>query len=521
MKDRILLCIFLFYLFSGSAFASTSCPSGPTGESSLTTALADPAPSACGAITGPDAVTTNSAAQYAFEGQGPVTWCVTGAGVSINSNGLVTIDNTACGSFIVSATDSCGETSKDVRVTNAGGWVLIKSCANSGSCPSTCWAASATCVYSEQYLYATVYCQHPTSCSGANCQAPLACPNYGGSWCPGEPNPPKEANYLLCLVWSSWKYEWRCPGGSEVKTVCVGGCDRTLQYVSGNGQVGDICETLKEPFGVRIPNACDDVSVNWQVTGSPQGGGGNISQSLTIKEGADMLSSAYLRLGSLPGDYLTEASCPECSDGSPQVFTAKAKCPPVPEYRQYDYPDEAYDTWCKYDDPKTKETTTVNKTCGYDDKDNLKEGYAQYKIKAKGCALTSMAMVAKRYYNSNPTPDIWNAFMTASGGYDKGDVNWHALTNTDLQLETALYKKSETPLSNSIMDTYLAKCMPVIVKVINPNTGSWHWIVVTQKLGGGDYLIQDPGYSGRLLLSAYGNKIYAIQVYGNKIGGCQ
>ena len=228
VKWLFILSAILFSL--DTAFASTSCPSGPTGESPL----ADPALSACGAITGPDEVSKPGSYQFALtNAAGDVRWCVTGAGVSINSNGLVTIDNTACGSFTVSATDSCGETSKDVRVTDAGAWVFsygigttqVGDCVACGgyggckpygiNCPCT-----SECIQGR-YKVNISHIVYKSGCVKTPCPPiPCGCCN-GTATCggctPGDrpPTPPG-----VCGATGS-VYEWKCSGGNEVKTVCA------------------------------------------------------------------------------------------------------------------------------------------------------------------------------------------------------------------------------------------------------------------------------------------------------------
>lgn len=75
-------------------------------------------------ISGSDAVTRPGGYQYsASGGLQPYTWNVSGTGASIDDSGFLTLDESACGSFTVTVTDSCGmSASIDARVTNAGSW---------------------------------------------------------------------------------------------------------------------------------------------------------------------------------------------------------------------------------------------------------------------------------------------------------------------------------------------------------------------------------------------------------------
>jgi len=312
------------------------------------------------------------------------------------------------------------------------------------------------------------------------------------------------------------------------------GCGKILQYYSGSGQEGLICETLKEPFTVKATDTSGNpeagIGIGWQIAAEPQGAGASVTPTNSATS-SDGLASSTLKLGSLPGDYTVNATCSECTEGSPQTFTATAKCPDVPQYYQDDYSDP-YDDWCKYTyyDAVTKKTVTQNTTCQYDN-GNLLSGYTQYTIADKGCALSSMAMVMARYgYGNSASPAEWNEFLKAIGGYfPSGDVKWDVTPIINSQFTTDLYKKSandDTSLSNSLMDDYLSKCMPVIVKVKNwykKKDGTlawrWHWVVVTGSSG--SYAINDPGYKDRKNLSDYKNEIYAIQVYQYNNGGCQ
>ncbi|MBI4822990.1 MAG: hypothetical protein HY805_02015 [Nitrospirae bacterium] len=80
-------------------------------------------------ISGSDEVTKSETYQYSIANAvGDVRWCVEGVGVGIDAGGLVTLGGDACGAFSVSADDSYGTVSKDVRVTDAGKWQAIESC---------------------------------------------------------------------------------------------------------------------------------------------------------------------------------------------------------------------------------------------------------------------------------------------------------------------------------------------------------------------------------------------------------
>lgn len=332
------------------------------------------------------------------------------------------------------------------------------------------------------------------------------------------------------------------------------GCDKILKYVSGSGQEDYICKTLQNPFVVSVSGATQsNVGVNWQITELPSGSNASIVGEATTFADSEITSSAYLKLGNLPGSYNAEARCSECTSGSPQKFTAAAKCPEVPKYYQggtSSWAKDPYDKWCKYTDPKTKETE--NKICDYDENGNLKTGYEHHTIGVKGCALASVAMVMKWYeYELGGKfidPVSLNGLMNdAENGYINGGFNFDKVkdvTSPDLLAYKKDSKDVNTTISKALMDEYLKKCIPVIVRVKNWKfkskkwVYSWHYLVVTKK-DSNDYLINDPGYSTRTTLSFYEKEyieckdckggykneykegIYAIRVLHNKKGACE
>ena len=260
------------------------------------------------------------------------------------------------------------------------------------------------------------------------------------------------------------------------------------------------------------------IGINSQITYAPADDASvTPTNSATSSDG---LASSTLRLGSLPGDYTVNATCSECTEGSPQTFTATAKCPDVPQYYQDDYSDD-YDGICKDYENLTSSGKPGVKTCALGDK--------TWTIAEKGCALASMGMVMERYKYPTPnTPDKLNdIFIKDIAGYDKkGSVKWYApnvITGYGIQYQydPTHFGKGET-LPKSLMDNYLGKCMPVIVRVINPHTHNpQHWIVVTGKVDN-DYTVNDSDLANKDLkwLSKYGD-IYDIRVYKDPKGGCQ
>jgi hypothetical protein len=317
------------------------------------------------------------------------------------------------------------------------------------------------------------------------------------------------------------------------------GCDKILKYVSGSGQEDYICKTLKNPFVVSVSGVTQgNVGVNWQVTESPSGSNASIVGEATTFTDSEIISSAYLKLGSLPGSYNAEARCSECTSGSPQVFNATAKCPEVPKYYQGDYK-EPYDKWCKYTyvDSKTKKSVTTKRSCDYDAEGKLLQGYTEFSISDIGCALTSTAIVMKWYeYELDGkaiNPVSLNGLMNdTEDGYINGGFSFDKIEEITKPQLLLTYKKdadrrSNKPLDKSYMDKideYLKKCIPVVVRVYNSTTRNTHFVVVTEKIGD-DYIINDPGYKvkprTRLSDPAYGSNIYGIRVYQNKKGACE
>ncbi len=152
-------------------------------------------------------------------------------------------------------------------------------------------------------------------------------------------------------------------------------------------------------------------------------------------------------------------------------------------------------------------------------------------IGQRGCALTSVAMLLSGYGVKTPegedvNPENLNTWLNDNKGFaDDGDISWDAIDKYTTKLRftefIGTYKynfKEDKPLSLSVLDNYLDKCIPVIVLVARINEEgkrSVHWVLVTERQAD-RYIIKDPAKSGPYVtttLSDYGNKIYAIRIY--------
>ncbi|MBI4824047.1 MAG: hypothetical protein HY805_07455, partial [Nitrospirae bacterium] len=214
---------FFFLVFHGIAFSEPSCDL---------------------AISGPDGVTKSGSYQYSIaNANGDIMWCVEGSGVSINASGVVSLSSSACGAFSVSATDSCGEVKKDVRITNAGKWQAIESCFcepcqyGSGRSTNICYSGRFKYEATHQIkVYGTMqqcleqtankcnpFCSSPCHPGGNSC--------YSCVWL-GYPR--------VCFdcIYTAGIYEWICPTQKESVKVCAGGCEEGETRACYTGPAG-------------------------------------------------------------------------------------------------------------------------------------------------------------------------------------------------------------------------------------------------------------------------------------------
>ena len=120
--------------------------------------------------------------------------------------------------------------------------------------------------------------------------------------------------------------------------------------------------------------------------------------------------------------------------------------------------------------------------------------------------------------------------ITIRSSFKRADKNGKivkkVITDKNGNKRRVLDTEKSIPISKSLMDKYLNRCSPVIVKVLQPGSVFGHWVIVTEKVedegGKADYVIQDPGYKveKRDRLSFYGD-IYSVRIYEYVDGRCE
>ncbi len=156
------------------------------------------------AISGPDSVTRPGGYQFSAIGNiGPVTWDIDGTGASIDQDGYVTLDGSSCGSFTITATDSCGASSEYAsRVVNSGRWVDVPVCGDISYNQPCVGIYAADLVTGKCWFRCFYNCVRNDLglCGGANnCSAAPDCQSIG---CGG---------YDCCTQWcQTGVYEWQC-----------------------------------------------------------------------------------------------------------------------------------------------------------------------------------------------------------------------------------------------------------------------------------------------------------------------
>ncbi len=136
-------------------------------------------------------------------------------------------------------------------------------------------------------------------------------------------------------------------------------------------------------------------------------------------------------------------------------------------------------------------------------------GATQSTLAAEGCAVTSAAMVLA-YHGMDVDPLRLNAFLTQNNGYtERGWLYWEVAA--EYVLGRVWHAYEDLP-SYRLLDANLWRGNPVIVR-IRPGGRGTHFVVVVGK-SGWEYLAQDPGSGGRLvLLSSFGSRIEALRFY--------
>ena len=155
--------------------------------------------------------------------------------------------------------------------------------------------------------------------------------------------------------------------------------------------------------------------------------------------------------------------------------------------------------------------------------DNIYD-HTSVNIATLGCALSSQAMLMTAF-GDTINPGELNAWMIEpvraknlpEGGYQGTKVSWYAPgkhsggnITIDFNNDFKTKRFSQTPSDPSVLDSRLAQCKLIIVKVKNTQSRSCiqnnkceHWVLVTGKQGN-DYTIIDPG-KGEQFLSGYGS----------------
>ena len=165
-------------------------------------------------ITGPDGADGGLSVpgEYLYTASGglsPYSWSTDGTqrqtGISINQNGLVRLQSEACGSFIVTVTESCGNSAFMSVATNVGEWIETARCDYDDPDPEG--SVGCSMVSSTKYSYDSFvirWIHAPTNwispCGGPSCSEPCGLEEYS---CPECCAP----EYHL----GHYEQEWRCP----------------------------------------------------------------------------------------------------------------------------------------------------------------------------------------------------------------------------------------------------------------------------------------------------------------------
>jgi peptidoglycan hydrolase-like protein with peptidoglycan-binding domain len=118
-------------------------------------------------------------------------------------------------------------------------------------------------------------------------------------------------------------------------------------------------------------------------------------------------------------------------------------------------------------------------------------------ISAKGCAITSVAMVLK-YYGRNVNPGTLDRYLDANDGYDKNSVKWGVSfkCGESEDLPEITFSKFERSKANfaSVLDDRIKNNLPTIAQVdygSDANTKGNHFVVIVGRTKDG-YIMNDP-----------------------------
>lgn len=127
---------------------------------------------------------------------------------------------------------------------------------------------------------------------------------------------------------------------------------------------------------------------------------------------------------------------------------------------------------------------------------NMTIGSTKTLMKSYGCAITSVAMVAK-FYGSDITPGILAKKPIFS--YDL--INWqmNKWSDAGIVIDTK-YGFSHGNINWKTIDAQIKKNNPVIVFIKKSNGGGGHYVVVHHKDSKGKYIVHDPYFGGNIFL---------------------
>ena len=174
-------------------------------------------------------------------------------------------------------------------------------------------------------------------------------------------------------------------------------------------------------------------------------------------------SPRYFTHGDTEGDYTVTAACPDCTQGSPLTFTAKAKCA-VPI-----------------------NAVIPLSQCGSGVGDQLYDGTSE-RVCDAGCALTALTMQLN-FYGANTDVIAVNDWLKENNGYTPGGaVDWSKVAQNYPGMTFSSFDFYST-VNTSVLDSLLRQGSPVIGKIPSTRT---HFVLAFCK-NGSSYKVWDPG----------------------------